>query len=346
MFDHIVYTSMFQKPAHGSRSNRFSKSDLRKQVGLTLPPDVLLKTFSYLRSSDLARLSQVSQSFFITINKMWRSLHGLHYYYHRHNIPDDTEEDSWRNIYKECTLTERYGKKLLQDLNNSVLKDKDNFLTRVNPLKNVEEPLPEFQCDFDPISITVLLVGKDHVGKTSFLRKLRLGTFDSECETTMGAQSVRITKLFCRNSRKTSADDIDTSESQDPAIEEREKRKNTFFVDLTIWDCSGQDRYSGLAQKMIQFAQVVLLFYDVTNSESVASMKQWWQDLSTKKTLVCSLVGTKCDQSKRQTSYQEIFDYSRQEYANFFGEISSKTGENVVELCDHICDLYFNTFGV
>jgi len=75
-----------------------------------------------------------------------------------------------------------------------------------------------------------------------------------------------------------------TSDQPEQELEpERERKKNTFLLDITYWDCSGQDRYSGLTQKMIQFAQVVVIFYDVTNSESIATLKQWWQDLSTKK---------------------------------------------------------------
>jgi len=122
--------------------------------------------------------------------------------------------------------------------------------------------------------------------------------------------------------------------------------KNTAMLfDLTIWDCSGQDRYSGLTQKMLQFAHIVVLFYDVTSQESIVTMKQWWTEhLCTKKTLVCSIVGSKSDEKKRQVTYEEIADYSKKEYANFFGEISAKSGGNVSELCYHVCDLYYKTF--
>jgi len=73
---------------------------------------------------------------------------------------------------------------------------------------------------------------------------------------------------------------------------------------LLFWDCSGQDRYSALASKMVQLASIVLLVYDITSPDSVATVKQWWEEevrdtLSTSSSTgsqkVCCVVGTKAD---------------------------------------------------
>jgi len=290
MFNHIDFNNISIVPSifvDKNKSKNKSKSN-RGWLSLALPPEVLLKTFSFLKLIDLSHLLQVSRSWSDTINKMWQQFHNLHFYYHRHTFADDVEDSNWKIIYKECALTERYGRKLLQDLNSSAQKEKDSFLTKVN--KNLSEEPPQiFVCEFEPVSVTVLLVGKDHVGKTSFLKRHTMGTFDGEIETTMGAQSVKRSILFHKQSQRMPDENKEQAQAageqndQEEQDEEQQRKKNCFLLDLTYWDCSGQDRYSGLTQKMIQFAQVVVLFYDVTNSESVATMKQWWQELCTKK---------------------------------------------------------------
>lgn len=112
-----------------------------------------------------------------------------------------------------------------------------------------------------------VLLGGCGCGKSSIAKKFLSGSFDPNHSTTIGA--VYQSKTF-----------------------EREGAE----IALDIWDTAGQERYSGIAPMYYRDAHVVLVVYDVTDSDSVAVAKKWCSEVRLKnKEALLVVFGNKTD---------------------------------------------------
>jgi small GTP-binding protein len=161
-----------------------------------------------------------------------------------------------------------------------------------------------------PISIfKVLLVGDPNVGKSSLIRRLLLGEFDENYQTTIGVDLSAVV--------------IDLAKST-PTI-------------LTLVDLGGQKEFSNLRTHYYKDAHFSLLVYDISNRDSFDALPGWFDGMAIalnrahKDLAPGFLIGNKADmEDTRVVPYQEGKLYASTIGWNFV-ETSAKTGLNVEE---------------
>ncbi|KAK6090576.1 hypothetical protein P3W45_000299 [Vairimorpha bombi] len=148
----------------------------------------------------------------------------------------------------------------------------------------------------------MVVLGYYSVGKSSLALKYVKGEFNPNEESTIGASF--LTK---------------TMSTKD------------FSIKFEIWDTAGQERYNSLIPMYYRGAQIGLIVYDITSSESFDVAKRWVEELKFEKPkdFIKVLVGNKLDlEKKRQVSFEVAREYATQQNLIFL-EASAKDGNNV-----------------
>jgi small GTP-binding protein len=99
--------------------------------------------------------------------------------------------------------------------------------------------------------LKVVIAGDENVGKTSLVRRYCEGQFDASRVATIGV-------------------DFQTQTVELP----------TGMVKLSIWDMAGQDRFKFLRGDFYRGALASALVFDVTNPQSLISLKQWYEEVN------------------------------------------------------------------
>eukprot|EP00689_Sawyeria_marylandensis_P002480 EC823893.1.p1 GENE.EC823893.1~~EC823893.1.p1 ORF type:complete len:218 (+),score=91.23 EC823893.1:24-677(+) len=113
---------------------------------------------------------------------------------------------------------------------------------------------------------------------------------------------------------------------------------NNQKINLQIWDTAGQERFQTITRKYYQGAHGIILVFDVTDKNSLDSVKHWMKSIeeNSKEAVKVNLVGNKCDLRDSQpenTSYvsnkqgKQMADDCK---LNYF-ETSAKTGAGINE---------------
>ncbi|XP_063633057.1 ras-related protein Rab-18A isoform X2 [Cydia splendana] len=105
---------------------------------------------------------------------------------------------------------------------------------------------------------------------------------------------------------------------------------NGVKVKLGIWDTAGQERYRTLTSSFYREAHGAILVYDVSEPKTLAKLKEWVEELqvySTKKNIVCLVVGNKIDKARQVT--REAGQEFAQKHRMLFIESSAKTQEGI-----------------
>ena len=103
-------------------------------------------------------------------------------------------------------------------------------------------------------SFKVCLIGDGNVGKTAFIRKLKV-------YLSWPAQS----QIF-----QTSYDSTTGVE-----VHQLKFETNYGLIALNVWDCAGQERYSGLRHGYWLASQGVIGMFDLSRSETYQGLKKW-----------------------------------------------------------------------
>uniref|UniRef100_A0A2K6C133 RAB5A, member RAS oncogene family n=1 Tax=Macaca nemestrina TaxID=9545 RepID=A0A2K6C133_MACNE len=101
-----------------------------------------------------------------------------------------------------------------------------------------------------------------------------------------------------------------------------------------IWDTAGQEQYRSLAPMYCRGAQTAIVVYDITNEESLASAKNWAEELQRQACpdIVIALSGNKADlANKRAVDFQEAQPYA-DDNSLLFMKTLAKTSMNVNEM--------------
>ena len=64
------------------------------------------------------------------------------------------------------------------------------------------------------------------------------------------------------------------------------------------WDTAGQERYRSLTKNYVNNSDAIVLVYDTTYADSLAGVKEWFEDIKEKVSLeqtIVVLLGNKCD---------------------------------------------------
>ena len=156
--------------------------------------------------------------------------------------------------------------------------------------------------------IKICLLGDVSVGKTSIASRFCKNSFNENYINTIGG-AYQQQNIVLNNGAK---------------------------IKLHIWDTSGQDRFRSMTNLYYRDVQLTILTYDITNDQSLESLKYWLKELNDKvetDNMVLCLAGNKNDvdasERKVPTSKGKAF---AEEHNMIFYETSAKTGSGVKEL--------------
>ena len=159
------------------------------------------------------------------------------------------------------------------------------------------------------------LIGNYNVGKTSLINKYATNTFNENTISTIGV-SFNSTYFYSKD----------------------------YKIKLELWDTAGSERFETIIPIYLRNADIILLVYDVTESNSINSIQKWLKiinrtiDLQNSRTEII-LVGNKVDLLDNDMEQLKAY-IDEIKYLNF--NVSCKTGYNVIELFDKIKEIIIN----
>ena len=165
--------------------------------------------------------------------------------------------------------------------------------------------------------IKITLLGNPGVGKTCIISKYIDDTFEEGGESTIGANFME--KVIKRGDKE---------------------------VLLNIWDTAGQEKFRSMGKHFYKDSYVVCFVYDITNQESLDSLKTvWYQDLQKygEKYTILAVVGNKSDlyESENIANEDQAKAFAKEINATFF-LTSAKTGDGIEKLFNTLADQYLS----
>lgn len=116
----------------------------------------------------------------------------------------------------------------------------------------------------DPPFLKVVLLGDSGVGKTCLRSQFVHHVFTNAYKATIGGDYL------------TTSVSISKHNISNEAFVETEQGSTSMKVNLQVWDTAGQERFNSISQAFYRGADVCILVYDVTNYESVLSIRDWF----------------------------------------------------------------------
>ena len=205
--------------------------------------------------------------------------------------------------FKKLSLLKDNIEELLCEMYNDM--NKDNI-----PPNIVLEPKDKISIGYYKdkaiISFGFIFIGDSCTGgKTLFLKKYKNGNCGNFTLSTIGIDKENYFKMI-----------------------------NKDLLKISLWDTSGQDRFSCLPKKYYQNADGVVLSFDITNKESFNNIDLWLKDIYNNRNnnnLIIYLVGNKIDIEKREISKEVAISYAESKGIRYF-ESSAKYNINVREI--------------
>ena len=154
----------------------------------------------------------------------------------------------------------------------------------------------------------IVIIGDQHVGKTSILSRYKYEVIETAYAPTVGIDFLT---------------------------------KNVFLEDKTIrlimWDTAGQERFKSLIPSYLKNANCIILTYDISNKSSFTSLNKWLSDAKeyVSENTIFAICGNKLD-LKRAVTKKEGEDFSKEKNIPVFVEVSALTGEGVNDLFNNI----------
>ena len=161
----------------------------------------------------------------------------------------------------------------------------------------------------------IVIIGDQHVGKTSILSKYKYETIEEGYAPTVGIDFIT---------------------------------KNVFLEDKTIrlimWDTAGQERFKSLIPSYLKNAHSIILTYDITSKSSFSSLPKWIEDIKNhvQEGVFFVLCGNKLDlKNKRQVSFEEAEKFAQNHNLTYI-ETSAISGEGIKKLFDVITHSFYD----
>ena len=166
-------------------------------------------------------------------------------------------------------------------------------------------------------SIKVTLLGNPGVGKTCIIERYTEDVFDMNQESTIGANYT-----------------------------EKKITKGGKEYQLDIWDTAGQEKFHSLGKHFYKDSYVVCFIYDITNQESLDSLKTiWYPDLQKygEKYAVLAVVGNKSDlyENDNLADEKQAKEFAKEINAVFM-RTSAKTGDGIEKLFNTLTDKFLS----
>ncbi|XP_026749469.1 ras-related protein Rab-18A [Galleria mellonella] len=150
-------------------------------------------------------------------------------------------------------------------------------------------------------TLKILVIGESGVGKSSIILAFTTGDYNPSFPATIGVDyKCKVMEV------------------------------NGVKVKLGIWDTAGQERYRTLTSSFYRDAHGAILVYDTSEPKTLAKLKEWVEELqvySTKKNIVCLVVGNKID--KPRAVPREHGQAFAQKHRMLFIESSAKTNDGI-----------------
>jgi small GTP-binding protein len=150
----------------------------------------------------------------------------------------------------------------------------------------------------------IVIIGDQHVGKTSILSRYKYEVVETAYAPTVGIDFLT---------------------------------KNVYLEDKTIrlimWDTAGQERFKSLIPSYLKNANCIILTYDISNKLSFLSINKWLKDSKeyVSENTLFVVCGNKLD-LKRAVSKKEVEDFVKEKNIPIFVEVSALSGEGINEL--------------
>jgi len=174
--------------------------------------------------------------------------------------------------------------------------------------------MQNFNTSTNEYFFKVVLIGAPSVGKTSILERFVTDQYSEDYKATIGAD-----------------------------FRTKDIRINGQTVLLQIWDTAGQERFRALAAPFYRGADICVLVFDVTDSQSFEAVDQWRDeflhhaDIEEQQSFPFLLLGNKCDVGGG-TGKAEVNRWLEQRgYKNMvYLETSALTNQNVTEAFEQV----------
>ena len=98
---------------------------------------------------------------------------------------------------------------------------------------------------------------------------------------------------------------------------------------------AGAEKFRAIALSHVRSSDGIFIVYDVTNFESFNNIDYWISEIekAIDSNVVIYLIGNKIDlDDKRVISYENGKNKCLEKGFNYFGEVSAKTNENIMEI--------------
>jgi Ras-related protein Rab-6A len=161
----------------------------------------------------------------------------------------------------------------------------------------------------------IVIIGDQHVGKTSILSKYKYETIEENYAPTIGIDFLT---------------------------------KNVFLEDKTIrlimWDTAGQERFKSLIPSYLKNANSIILTFDITSKNSFNSLNKWLEDIKNhvQDNVFIVLCGNKIDlNNKRQVNFEDAQKFAKDNDLVYI-ETSAITGDGIKKLFDLITKSFYD----
>ncbi|OMJ88796.1 hypothetical protein SteCoe_9180 [Stentor coeruleus] len=156
------------------------------------------------------------------------------------------------------------------------------------------------------IQVKIVILGNANVGKSCILQRYLTGAYSESHENTIGAKFLG-KRVKCQGK----------------------------YLKLNIWDTAGQERYQSFSKMYCRDAKAIILVYDISDSETIEGMKNWYMIMShdtLPRDSLLFIAGNKCDLSyPSDYAKNQVINFSKEIKAEYF-EVSAKTGVGINEL--------------
>ena len=162
----------------------------------------------------------------------------------------------------------------------------------------------------------IVIIGDQHVGKTSILSKYKYESLEEGYAPTVGIDFL----------------------TKDVFLEDKTIR-------LIMWDTAGQERFKSLIPSYLKNAHCIILTFDITNKSSFNSLSKWLKDVkeNIQEGTFIVVCGNKLDLNNKRTVLKNTATNFCNENNLPYCETSAVTGEGISELFNIItknfCDI-------